>query len=69
MLAVPVTTLIGALVATAASATTAAPARAPEPVPSAEDLEAERRRERLRAIRQGQTTGARVDPPRPRDPG
>jgi uncharacterized membrane protein len=66
VLAVPVTTLIGALVATAASATT--PSAAPGPAPTAEDLEAERRRERLRAIREG-STSARVDPPRPRDPG
>ena len=73
VLAVPVTTLIGALVATAASSATAPPAPSAELVPTAEELEAarevERRRERLRAIREGRTTDVRVDPPRPRDPG
>jgi hypothetical protein len=69
VLAVPVTTLIGALVATAASATAPAPASSARPAPTAEELEAERRRERLRAIREGGTTGARVEPLRPRDPG
>jgi uncharacterized membrane protein len=69
VLAVPVTTLIGALVATAASATTQPPAPEPTAEERAAAAEAERRRERLRAIREGQTTGARVDPPRPRDPG
>jgi uncharacterized membrane protein len=69
VLAVPVTTLIGALVATAATVTT----RTPEPEPTAEEREAEReaerRRERLRALREGQAaTGARPEPPRPRDP-
>jgi uncharacterized membrane protein len=69
VLAVPVTTLIGALVATAATATT----RAPEPELTEEEREAERqaerRRERLRALREGQADpGTRVEPPRPRDP-
>jgi uncharacterized membrane protein len=73
VLAVPVTTLIGALVATAASSGTAP---APEPEPTEEEREAERRRERLRALREGQSAGPAtrglpaqgVDPPRPRDP-
>jgi uncharacterized membrane protein len=68
VLAVPVTTLIGALVATAATVTT----RPPEPELTEEERaaerEAERRRERLRALREGQPAGPRVDPPRPRDP-
>jgi hypothetical protein len=64
VLAVPVTTLIGALVATAATATTAEPA----PELTEEEREAERRRERLRAIREGQPAVARAEPPRPRDP-
>jgi uncharacterized membrane protein len=68
VLAVPVTTLIGALVATAATVTT----RPPEPEPTEEERaaerEAERRRERLRALREGRPTGPRVGPPRPRDP-
>jgi len=68
VLAVPLTTLIGALVATVATAGTAEPA--PEPTP--EELEAERRRERLRALREGAAAGRPpvppVDPPRPRDP-
>src|SRR3954453_5346535 len=55
VLAVPVTTLIGALVATAAAATT--PTAAPEP--TEEEREAERRRERLRALREGQPAGSR----------
>jgi uncharacterized membrane protein len=73
VLAVPVTTLIGALVATAASGGTA-----PEPAPelTEEEREAERRRERLRALREERAAGpgARglpaqgVEPPRPRDP-
>jgi uncharacterized membrane protein len=73
VLAVPVTTLIGALVATAARS-----GDAPEPVPelTEEEREAERRRERLRALREGQAAGPPtrglatrgVDPPRPRDP-
>src|SRR4051794_25017256 len=50
VLAVPVTTLIGALVATAAAATSPAPV----PGPTEEQREAERRRERLRALREGQ---------------
>ncbi len=66
VLAVPVTTLIGALVATASTA--GAPAAAPAPVPTEEEVAAERRRERLRAVREGQDAGPRVDPPRPRDP-
>jgi uncharacterized membrane protein len=68
VLAVPVTTLIGALVATAATVTT----RPSEPELTEEERaaerEAERRRERLRALREGQPAGPRVDPPRPRDP-
>jgi uncharacterized membrane protein len=73
VLAVPVTTLIGALVATAARS-----GDAPEPVLelTEEEREAERRRERLRALREGQVAGAAtrglptpgVEPPRPRDP-
>jgi uncharacterized membrane protein len=64
VLAVPVTTLIGAVVATVATMTTQ-----PPPVePTAEELEAERRRERLRALREGLPVGPPADPPRPRDP-
>jgi uncharacterized membrane protein len=63
VLAVPVTTLIGALVATAATVTTQPPA----PELTEEEREAERqverRRERLRAMREGAPV-----PPRPRDP-
>jgi uncharacterized membrane protein len=64
VLAVPVTTLIGALVATAATAS------GEEPVAelTAEEREAERRRERLRALRESLPAGPRADPPRPRDP-
>jgi uncharacterized membrane protein len=64
VLAVPVTTLIGALVATASAATTPAPA----PEPTEEEREAERRRERLRALRDGQPAGPRGEASRPRDP-
>ena len=68
VLAVPVTTLIGALVATAASA--AVPV--PEAEPTEEEREAARRRERLRALREsaaGSGAPARgPEPPRPRDP-
>jgi uncharacterized membrane protein len=64
VLAVPVTTLIGALVATAATAGSPAPV----PEPTEEEREAERRRERLRALREGQLNGPRAEPPRPRDP-
>jgi uncharacterized membrane protein len=64
VLAVPVTTLIGALVATASAATTPAPA----PEPTEEEREAERRRERLRALREGQPAGPRGGASRPRDP-
>jgi uncharacterized membrane protein len=69
VLAVPVTTLIGALVATAATLGTqpAAPARTDEELEA--EREAERRRERLRAIRaQPAGPGPRAEPPRPRDP-
>jgi uncharacterized membrane protein len=65
VLAVPVTTLIGALVATAAAVV----GTAPGPVPTAGERDAERRRERLRALREGLPAGPAVDPPRPRDPG
>jgi hypothetical protein len=60
-----VTTLIGALVATAATVTTQLPA--PELTEEEREAErqAERRRERLRALREGQ---AAPEPPRPRDP-
>jgi uncharacterized membrane protein len=64
VLAVPVTTLIGALVATAATAGSPAPV----PEPTEEEREAERRRERLRALREGQANGPRAEPPRPRNP-
>ncbi|MQA35668.1 YibE/F family protein [Modestobacter roseus] len=67
VLAVPVTTLVGALVATAASSAAPAPgSAAPTPEPTPEEQEAERRRERLRAMRQAAAEGS--DPPRPRDP-
>jgi hypothetical protein len=66
VLAVPLTTVVGALIATAA--TTVTPPREPEPTD--EQREAERRRERLRAMRE--TAGApgvpRAEPPRPRYP-
>jgi uncharacterized membrane protein len=73
VLAVPVTTLIGALVATAArSGETPAAA----PALTDEEREAERRRERLRELREGQAGSSAtrglpaqgVEPPRPRDP-
>jgi uncharacterized membrane protein len=64
VLAVPVTTLIGALVATAATAATPAPA----PGPTEEEREAERRRERLRALREGQPAAPDGAASRPRDP-
>ena len=64
VLAVPVTTLIGALVATAANG----PGPAATPEPTEEERDAERRRERLRAMRETQAAGPRVDPPRPRGP-
>ncbi|MEU2347985.1 YibE/F family protein [Modestobacter sp. NPDC049651] len=75
VLAVPVTTVIGALVATAATATTTPPAPEPTPEEVAAEREAERRRERLRAMREaaggGPATQARPaadgrDLPRPR---
>jgi hypothetical protein len=69
VLAVPVTTLIGALVATAATATTQP--REPELTEEERqaEREAERRRERLRALREAQAAaGTRPAPPRPRDP-
>src|SRR3954452_23343802 len=64
VLAVPVTTLIGALVATAATVA------GDEPVAelTEEELEAERRRERLRALRESLPAGPRAAPPRPRAP-
>jgi uncharacterized membrane protein len=69
VLAVPVTTLIGALVATAATATTQP--REPELTEEERqaEREAERRRERLRALREAQAAaGTGPAPPRPRDP-
>jgi len=68
VLAVPVTTLIGALVATAASVGSR-PAAEPEPEPTEEEREAEARRERLRALRAQSAAAPGGDvPPRPRDP-
>jgi uncharacterized membrane protein len=64
VLAVPLTTLIGALVATAATRGTTG--LAPEPTP--EELAAQRRRELLRGMRAGATAGRQAEPPRPRDP-
>jgi uncharacterized membrane protein len=65
VLAVPVTTLIGALVATAATMRTGVPA----PEPTEDDREAERRRERLRALReQAVVSGPGAEPPLRRDP-
>ncbi|MGY1856874.1 YibE/F family protein [Modestobacter sp. SYSU DS0290] len=66
VLAVPVTTLVGALVA-ASSASAAAPA-APPPEPTPEEQEAARRRERLRAMREAAAEGNGGRSPRPRDP-
>jgi hypothetical protein len=68
VLAVPVTTLIGALVATAATGSTIEPAPQLTEEEREAEREAERRRERLRAIREGQPAGVRVEAPRPRDP-
>ena len=66
VLAVPVTTLIGALVATAASAGSRP---APQPEPTEEEREAERRKERLRAMRAQSAAAPGGDlPPRPGDP-
>jgi uncharacterized membrane protein len=65
VLAVPVTTLIGALVATAATLRTGLP----EPEPTEEEREAQRRRERLRALReQAAASGPGAEPPPRRDP-
>jgi uncharacterized membrane protein len=65
VLAVPVTTLIGALVATAATVRTGPPA----PEPTEEEREAQRRRERLRALReQGAGAGPGGEQPQRRDP-
>jgi uncharacterized membrane protein len=65
VLAVPVTTLIGALVATAATMRTGVPA----PEPTEDEREAERRRERLRALReQAAVSGPGAEPPLRRDP-
>ncbi|MGY1843727.1 YibE/F family protein [Modestobacter sp. SYSU DS0875] len=66
VLAVPVTTLVGALVA--ASSASAATPSAPAPEPTAEEREAERRRERLRAMREAATERDGGRPPQPRDP-
>jgi uncharacterized membrane protein len=63
VLAVPVTTLIGALVATVSTVT-----GTPAPEPTEEELAAERRRERLRALRESRTDDRHAEPPRPRDP-
>ena len=63
VLAVPVTTLIGALVATVSTVTSR-----PAPEPTEEELAAERRRERLRALRENRTDDRHAEPPRPRDP-
>ena len=63
VLAVPVTTLIGALVATVSTVT-----GTPAPPPTEEELAAERRRERLRALRESRTDDRHAEPPRPRDP-
>jgi uncharacterized membrane protein len=68
VLAVPVTTLIGALVATAATVTTRPPVTELTEEEREAERAAERRRERLLALREGQTSDVRVDPPRPRDP-
>jgi uncharacterized membrane protein len=68
VLAVPVTTLIGALVATAATVTTRPPLTELTEEEREAERAAERRRERLLALREGQTSDVRVDPPRPRDP-
>ena len=65
VLAVPVTTLIGALVATAATTRT----RPPAPEPTEEEREAQRRRERLRALReQAAAAGPGGEPPQRQDP-
>ncbi len=65
VLAVPVTTLIGALVATAATMRTGVP----EPEPTEDEREAERRRERLRALReQAAASGPGAGPSLRRDP-
>ena len=57
VLAVPVTTVIGALVATAATATTTPPEPEPTAEEKAAEREAERRRERLRAMREAAAGG------------
>jgi uncharacterized membrane protein len=65
VLAVPVTTLIGALVATAATMRTGVP----EPEPTEEEREAQRRRERLRALREeAAASGPGSERPSRRDP-
>ena len=67
VLAVPVTTAIGALVVTAATATTTPPEPEPTPEERAAQREAERRRERLRAMREAAAGGPRTGALPPQD--